>query len=178
MAMECKPVQQMPPMPPMLSPMPRTPPTAQTPSEMKPGVHSFWSHGRGTVFDVRTCDMDSRSYGATSSTKILKRHAKEKKEKYEAACLECRRDFTPLIYSVDGMASKDARTAEWRVAWLLAQKWKRTYSDISNFIRTWMSLAIVRSNTLLLRGDRTSPLRRRAPTDGVAATCNAQLHND
>ena len=141
-------------------------------------AHSFWSRGRGTVFDIRICDTDSRSYGATSSAKILERHAKEKKDKYEAACLERRRDFTPLVYSVDGMASKDARTAERRVAWLLAQKWKRTYSDMANFVRTRMSLAVVRSNTLLLRGDRTNPMRRRAPSDGVAATCHAQLRND
>ena len=141
-------------------------------------AHCFWSRGRGTVFDIRICDTDSRSYGATSSAKILERHAKEKKEKYEAACLERRRDFTPLVYSVDGMASKDARTAERRVAWLLAQKWKRAYSDMANFVRTRMSLAVVRSNTLLLRGDRTSPMRRRAPSDGVAASCHDQLRNE
>ena len=94
------------------------------------------------------------------------------------ACLERRRDFTPLVYSMDGMASKDARTAEQRVAWLLAQKWKHTYSDMAHFIRTRMSLAVNRSNTLLLRGDRTSPMRRQAPSDGVAVTCNAQLRNE
>ncbi len=75
------------------------------------------------------------------------------------------------------MDSKDTRTEEQQVAWLLAQKWKRTYSDMAHFIRTRMSLAVVRSNTLLLRGDRTSLMRRRAPLDGVAATCNAQLRN-
>ena len=51
-------------------------------------AHSFWSRGRGTVFDIHICDMDSLSYGVTSSAKILERHAKEKKDKYEAACLE------------------------------------------------------------------------------------------
>ena len=51
-------------------------------------AHSFWSHGRGTVFDIRICDMDSRFYGATSSAKILKRQAKDKKDKYKAACLK------------------------------------------------------------------------------------------
>ncbi len=127
---------------------------------------------------MRICDTDSRSYGNTSSSKILERHAKEKKDKYETACLDRRRDFTPLVYSVDGMASKDARTAEQQIAWLLKKKWSRTYSNMANFIHTRMSLAIVRSNTLLLRGNRTSPMRRRAPSDGDAATCNDQLHND
>ncbi|KAL7478705.1 hypothetical protein ACHAW6_004472 [Cyclotella cf. meneghiniana] len=75
------------------------------------------------------------------------------------------------------MASKDARTAERCIAWLLAKKWSRTYSDMASFTRTRMSLAIVPSNTLLLQGNRTNPLCRLAPMDGVAATCNRQLQN-
>ncbi|KAL7474268.1 hypothetical protein ACHAW6_000257 [Cyclotella cf. meneghiniana] len=75
-------------------------------------AHGFWNRGRGTVFDVRICNNDSHSYGNTSSSKILEHHAKEKKDKYETACLDRRQDFAPLVYSVDGMALKDARTAE------------------------------------------------------------------
>ncbi|KAL7474526.1 hypothetical protein ACHAW6_000505 [Cyclotella cf. meneghiniana] len=141
-------------------------------------AHSFWNRGRGTVFNVRICDTNSRSYGNTSSSKILERHAKEKKDKYETACLDRRWDFTPLVYSVDGMASKDAQTAEQCIAWLLMKKWSRTYSDMASFIRTRMSLAIVRSNTLLHHGDRTNPLCQRAPTDSVTATCNSKLQNN
>ncbi|KAL7474239.1 hypothetical protein ACHAW6_000224, partial [Cyclotella cf. meneghiniana] len=122
-------------------------------------AHGFWNQGRGTVFNVRICDIDSRSYINTTSSKILERHTKEKKDKCETACLDHRQDFTPLVYSIDGMALKDARTAERRIAWLLAKKWSCTYSDMASFIRTQMSLAIVRSNTLLLHGDRTSPMR-------------------
>ena len=89
--------------------------------------------------------------------------------KYEEACLERRRDFTPMIYSVDGMADKHARAAEKRIAGILAAKWTRQYSQIASFVRTRMCIAIVRSNTLLLRGDRAMNWRRRAPDDGVAA---------
>ncbi|KAL7474244.1 hypothetical protein ACHAW6_000227 [Cyclotella cf. meneghiniana] len=106
-------------------------------------AHGFWNRGRGTVFDVCICDTDSCSYGYTSSSKILEHHAKEKKDKYKTACLDGCRDFTPLVYSVDGMASKDVKTAELRIAWLLAKKWSRTCSDMASFIRTRMSLAIV-----------------------------------
>ncbi|KAL7474785.1 LOW QUALITY PROTEIN: hypothetical protein ACHAW6_000751 [Cyclotella cf. meneghiniana] len=42
--------------------------------------------------------MDSHSYGNTFLSKILERHAKEKKDKYKTACLNRRRDFTPLVY--------------------------------------------------------------------------------
>ena len=74
-------------------------------------AHGFWNRGRGTVFDVRICDTDSCSYDNTSLSKILERHAKEKKDKYETACLERHRDFTPLVYSVNSMASKDVQMA-------------------------------------------------------------------
>ena len=140
-------------------------------------MHCFWQRARGTIFDVRICDTDARSYANTSSDKVLERASKEKVRKYEQACLAQRRDFTPLVYSVDGLASKDARNAERRLASVLAKKWGRSYSDMANFIRTRMSLAIVRSNTLLLRGDRNHSLRRRAPLDGTAVASTESLHN-
>ncbi|KAL7475331.1 hypothetical protein ACHAW6_001261, partial [Cyclotella cf. meneghiniana] len=129
-------------------------------------AHGFWQRARGTIFDIRLCDTDARSYGNTESSKILERAATEKKRKYEAACLERRRDFTPLVYSVDGLASKDTRAAEKRLACLLSKKWSRAYSEMVGFIRVRMSLAIARSITLLLRGDRSHSPQRRAPTDG------------
>ncbi len=74
-----------------------------------------------------------------------------------------------MIYSVNGMADKHARATEKRIAGILAAKWTQQYSQMASFVRTWMCLAIVRSNTLLLRGDHAMNWRRRAPNDGVAA---------
>eukprot|EP00804_Cyclotella_cryptica_P000233 CCRYP_016182-RA/>CCRYP_016182-RA protein AED:0.54 eAED:0.54 QI:0/0/0/0.5/1/1/2/0/76 len=56
-----------------------------------------------------------------------------------------------FCYSVDGMPCEAARSAERRLASLLAVKWDRQYSEMVNFIQTRMSLSVVRSNTLLLR---------------------------
>ena len=105
---------------------PSFPPTTNTANTLKDEArgdvlaNGFWNCGRRKVFDVRICDMDSRSYRNTSLSKILEHHAKEKQDKYEAPCLECCQDFTPLVYSVDSMASKDAQTAEQHLTWLLA----------------------------------------------------------
>ena len=52
---------------------------------------------------------------------------------------------------------------------MLAVKWKRQYSQMAYFVRTRMCLAVVRSNTLLLWGDRVMSWRRRAPDDGAGA---------
>ncbi len=75
--------------------------------------------------------------------KVLEGAACRKKDKYEEACLEQCQDFTPIIYSVDGMADKHARAAEKQIAGILAAKWTRQYSQMASFVRTWMCLAIV-----------------------------------
>ena len=75
-----------------------------------------------------------------------------------------------MAYSVDGLARKEARAAEKRLASLLASKWDRPYSEMACFVKTRMSLSIVRSISMLLRGSRSSSAwKRRAPDDGVAA---------
>ena len=75
----------------------------------------------------------------------------------------------PLIYSVDGMAGKDARAFEKRIAALLSKKWSRAYSALAGWIKVRMSLAVVRSNTRLLRGSRRRHSWRPEMEDGVAA---------
>jgi hypothetical protein len=87
------------------------------------GAHGFWKRGRTTIFDVMICDTNAKSYGNRTLKKVLESAALRKKSKYEVACLERRRDFTPMIYSVDGMADKQhARAAEKRIAGNLAAK--------------------------------------------------------
>ncbi len=133
------------------------------------GAHGFWKQGRTAIFDIQVCNTDAKSYGNHESKNVLEGAARRKKDKYEVACLERHRDFTPMIYSVNGMANKHARATEKRIAGLLAAKWTRQYSQMACFVRTWMCLAIVRSNTLLLQGDRAMNWRRCALDDGVGA---------
>ena len=138
-------------------------------------AHGFWQRARSTVFDVRITDTDAKSYGNCDSAKLLERFAQQKRNTYEAACLERRKDFTPLCYSVDGMPCKAAKAAERRLASLLSAKWGRQYSEMVNFIRTRMSLSVVRSNTLLLRSERAHSWNRRAPEDGISAAAAPML---
>jgi hypothetical protein len=133
------------------------------------GAHGFWKRGRTAIFDVQVCNTDTKSYWNRESKKVLEGAARRKKEKYEEACLERRRDFTPMIYSIDGMADKHARAAEKLITSLLAAKWARQYSQMACFVQTRMCLAIVQSNTLLLRGDRAMNWRRRAPDNSMGA---------
>ena len=65
--------------------------------------------------------------------------------------LESRRTFTHMIYSADRIPGAEALAAQKRLAALLSYNLKRKYSEICGFVRARMSLAIVRSNSLLLR---------------------------
>jgi hypothetical protein len=107
------------------------------------GVHVFWKRGRTTIFDIQVCDTDTKSYGNRDAKKVLEGAARKKKDKYNEACLEQHRDFTPMIYLVNGMADKHALAAEKRIAGILAAKWTRQHSQMASFVWTWMCLAIV-----------------------------------
>ena len=117
-------------------------------------IHGLWEKGSDCILDIRITDTDAKSYQNIASAKVLERAAKVKKDKYLIACLERRRTFMPLVYSVDGMACKEALAFKKRVASLLASKWNRPYSEMVGFVRGRMSLAVIRSNTMLLRGAR------------------------
>jgi hypothetical protein len=132
------------------------------------GAHGFWKRGRTTIFDVQVCDTDAKSYGNRNSKNVLEGSACRKKDKYNKACLERHRDFIPMIDLVNGMADKHVWAAEKQIASILAAKWTQQYSQMASFVLTWMCLAIVQSNTLLLRGDCATSWCRMATEDGVA----------
>ena len=119
--------------------------------------------------DMHITDTDAHSYQKKEFAKVLEQHEKEKKDKYLQNCLEMRKDFTPMIYSVDGIAGREARNAEKRLATHLASKWKREYSQMVYYVRVRMAIAVVRANSLLIRGsrDRQRPRRPLIP-DGAA----------
>ena len=78
---------------------------------------------------------------------------------YLQYCLERIRTFTPKVYSADGIPGAESLAAQKRLAALLSYKLKREYSEMYGFVRARMSLAIVRSNGLLLHGPRDKGAR-------------------
>jgi hypothetical protein len=93
--------------------------------------HEFWEHGWTCIFDMHITDTDARSYWKKEFGKVLLQHKKEKKDKYLQTCLEMRKDFTPMVYWVDGIAGRKARNAKKRLATHLASKWNHGYSPDS-----------------------------------------------
>ena len=56
-----------------------------------------------------------------------------------------------MVYSADGIPGAEALDAQKRLAALLSYKLKQEYSEMCGFVKARVSLAIVRSNSLLLR---------------------------
>ena len=59
-----------------------------------------------------------------------------------------------MVYSEDRIPGAEALATKKRLAALLSYKLKREYSEMCGFVWARMSLAIVRSNSLLLRVPR------------------------
>ena len=76
-------------------------------------------------------------------------------------CLEMRKDFTPLVYSVDGIAGREAKNAEKRLACHLLEKWHKQLPQMVYYVRIRMAIAVVRANSLLIRGSRDRQRPRR-----------------
>ena len=64
--------------------------------------------------------------------------------------MERRRTFTPMVYYADRIPGAGALAVHKRLAALLSYKLKWEYSEMCGFARARMSLAILRSNILIL----------------------------
>ena len=124
---------------------------------------SFWSHGTTAIFEIRITDTDRPTYCKRDPVKVLAAHEKEKKDRYLEACLARHRQFTPLVFSVDGLRGAEAAAAEKRLASLLSAKWNKSYSDVCGFVRSRLSIALVRMLSLCLRGARDPTARASHP---------------
>ena len=131
------------------------------PIESKADVssHGLWKRGTTAMFEVRIVNLDAGSYLRMTLEKALVKEEKEKKDLYLQACLERRRTFTPMVYPTHGIPGAEALSAQKRLAALLSYKLKREYSEICSFVRARMSLAIVRSNILLLHSSHDKGAR-------------------
>ena len=80
------------------------------PAESRADVsaHGFWKRGTTAMVDIRIVNLDAGSYLRMTPEKALAKAEKEKKDLCLQACLDHRRTFTPMVYSVDGIPRAEA----------------------------------------------------------------------
>ena len=83
------------------------------PAESRADVnaHGFWKRGATTMFKIRVLSLNAGSYLRMMPEKAFAKVENEKKDLYLQACLERRRVFTPMIYSVDRILGVEALAA-------------------------------------------------------------------
>ena len=106
------------------------------------GIWGVWSPQTKVLFNVHVCDTDTQSYlGHTPALVLLKAEA-EKKSKYSTAATVCRAHFSPLYFSVDGLAGPKASSFLQQLAAGLVLQWKKHYSEVLYWIRAILGLPL------------------------------------
>ena len=67
------------------------------------------------MFSIRIFNFDAGSYLRMMPEKALAKAEKEKKDLYLQDCLERRRNFTPMVYSANGIPGAEALSAQKRL---------------------------------------------------------------
>ena len=116
----------------------------------------FWERQRAVFFDIRVCHPNADSYRDLSPKQIYRIHENEKKRKYNSRVTEIEQGtFTPLVFKTTGGMTDECLRYHSRLAELLSAKKQGSYATTISWVRTKVSLAILRNALLFLRGSRT-----------------------
>ena len=66
-------------------------------------ILGFWSCDIEFIFDIQIMDLECKSYIGQNPHKVLNRIERAKCTKYKQVLQDQNKDFTPLVYSIDGM---------------------------------------------------------------------------
>ena len=80
------------------------------------------------MFDIRIVNLDASSYLHMIPEKALVKAEEENKDLNLQDFLESVRNFTPMVYSTDGIPGVEALAAHKRLAAILSYKLKQEYS--------------------------------------------------
>ena len=131
-------------------------PSVATPSDERGDllIRGLWQKGTDGIIDVRVVNLDAASHSRKNPHKVLRAGEREKKQQYLVSCLAQWRHFTPFVVSADGLLGDEAEALAKRLSSKLAKKLSRPYSVVRGYVNARLSLAIVRTRHLCLRGSR------------------------
>ena len=117
------------------------------------GVWGNWFER--TFVDIRVFNPLAQSNQAQSLTATYTKHEKEKRRHYEERVREVERaSFLPLVFSASGGQGKATSTFYKRLAMLISEKKKESFSDVMAMIRCRLGFGLVRSAVTSICGHR------------------------
>ena len=108
-----------------------------------------------TFIDVRVFNPMAPSNRKPSLAATYRNHEQEKRRSYERRVLEVEHgSFVPAVFSSSGGQGKAATALYGRIASMLADKRHEPFSIVMAYIRTKLSIALIKSAVASLRGYR------------------------
>jgi len=123
-------------------------------------ARGFWRSGQDAFFDVRVTHVNAESQRHLSTKTIFNNHQQEKKRHYNQRCMDQGATFTALIFGTNGGVGKECSMFMARLAELLSVKRNEEYNDVMNWLRTKVSVEVVKSALLCVRGSRTPWIKK------------------
>ena len=119
-------------------------------------ARGFWARGSKAFFDVRVFNPLAKSYSKQPITTVYRNIEKSKKSKYNERIIRTENgSFTPLIFSCFGGIGIEGKRFYKRLFDTIADKRDEKPYLVSNLLRTKISMSLVRSCLLCLRGSRS-----------------------
>ena len=106
---------------------------------------------------MRVVNTDAPFYLSKPPENFLETTEKEKNRNYPDACLKQRRCFTPSVASVDNILGVEAEATIKRITRRLTTKWKDTYSCNYEYVKSRVSITLVRSTHRCIQGPGLRP---------------------
>ena len=116
----------------------------------------FWTHHEDAFFDVRVFHPNAESYRMSTLEELFRRHERQKQLQYEERVTNVKHgSFCPLVFSTTGTAGPLCDRFLKRLASLLTSENPGCYSSTWCWIGCRISLALIRSSVMCIRGSRS-----------------------
>ena len=148
--------------------------STNTAERARPDVSAvgLWSPFERSFIDVRIFHPNAPSYLHKNLNQVYSEHEREKKRSYNDRILNIDRGtFTPLVFSTAGGMGKESEAYHRRLAQVIADKRKESYSSFMSFIRTRIRFALLKSTLISVRGVRGKDAYKPDPTVWPSLLC-------
>ena len=135
---------------------------------------NFWGRDRQQAyFDIRVFNPFAQTHRTSTLSQCHKRQEREKRRTYEERVREIEHgSFTPLVFSTSGGMGPTTTTAYKRLAALISEKHNQQYSTTLHWMRCRLSLSLIRSAIMCLRGARSTYHHPTFSGDSMDVACS------
>ena len=117
-------------------------------------IHNLCQNGTDSVHVMGVVKTDAKSHSANPPDKCLQEVERAKKRMYVEEFIEKRSHFSPFVASVDGFLGVDETATLNRIVSRLATKWRQPYSRTCGYVKSRISITLVRATNWCIRGSR------------------------